>query len=191
MSQALAGFLISVVAGGLSGLLGAWLWEGTIKRRRERRSLAAALAAELDDVLVYVEQLDDVAAREQRIPPEYHAPTTVFDALVGRIGELPPTQVRRLVSLYRQLHELNRVAEHHAAGASHLAFGQMLAVLREFVPQVCDELAAISKGEEPPDHTSGFDRHRYAPANIGQLYLEALRAAGVRERDRQRSDEKP
>ncbi len=103
------GKLLDGPFGGLvGGALSFLALEMGIKRLRERRELADAVAAELADNADVIQAVLDDADRET-LPLYYGTSDTVFRALVGRLGALPYRDIVPLAKLYRMLGEYNRM----------------------------------------------------------------------------------
>lgn len=97
---------VAVLSLGVSGL--AFLWESIVRPRRDRKAVRAALAAELADALKYMDAIVEQGRRDRSVvPPNFHVSNQVFVALAAQLGTLPPLMISRLVSVYRQLGELN------------------------------------------------------------------------------------
>jgi hypothetical protein len=75
---------------------------------RARRDLADALAAELTDIADTIADFLTEASRDE-IPLYYRTSDTVFQALVGQLGELPYEDVVAIARYYRFLEEYNRL----------------------------------------------------------------------------------
>lgn len=96
----------SLVAGLFGGAGATLLWELVLRPILGRRALAEVLAAEVSLNL----QLLGAAwtmANPRKIPPDFSLSTRVFEAIVDRVGELPPQVVAEVVFLYRYFAELN------------------------------------------------------------------------------------
>jgi len=92
---------------GLFGGAGATLiWEVALKPRRESRSVAEVLAAE---VSINIQMLGaaQVRASAKGVPPDFDLSTMVFDAVAAQVGLLPPKVVNETIVLYRFFKQLN------------------------------------------------------------------------------------
>ena len=98
-----AASLISGLFGGAGATL---LWEIVLKPKRERRNVAEVLSAEISHNIQMLGAAMNVA-RTDRIPPDVQFSTMVFDAVVEKIGELPPKVIGEVVLLYRYFQQLN------------------------------------------------------------------------------------
>ncbi|MBK8058531.1 MAG: hypothetical protein IPK33_11910 [Gemmatimonadetes bacterium] len=101
--------LASLLAGLFGGAGATLLWELVLRPKREQRSIAEILAAEVSLNLQILAGMI-VRADAKRIPGDFHLSTYVFDAAIDRIGELPTDDVGDVVLFYNQLHDLNRKA---------------------------------------------------------------------------------
>lgn len=188
--------LVALLVNACAGAGIALLWESWWKPRRERRSLMAALAAEVHHNITYMDIHLDIGERDNsQVPPDFRVTTTLYSALASRLGELPARTVGQLVPLYRQLDELNRirpifeslVARHRTtnSAASQLLIGEeitlcttnfysMLASIQAYAKLVLPMLGG------PPPSLSSDDRMRQM-----QLAVDAhtrnlrIRAAGT------------
>lgn len=97
--------LTSVLAGLFGGVGATLLWEVVIKPMRERRSIAEVLAAEIsinlqflgaDKVLLSAKKVNDIKLS-----------TSVYTAVLPRLGDLPPNLVGEIVFLYKYFEEIN------------------------------------------------------------------------------------
>jgi hypothetical protein len=96
--------LVSGLFGGAGVLL---LWEIVLRPMRQGRALAEVLSAEVSINLELLVALQAVGQRRSAIPPDLRFSTTVYDNLMGQLGDLPPDLVRDVVFLYRYFSELN------------------------------------------------------------------------------------
>jgi hypothetical protein len=104
--------IVSLFGGG--GVL--VLWEGLIKPRRERKSLEAGLAAEIHHAAQYMKSHLELADHQRRrVPPDFHVSTTIYRSVAARLGDLSGEQLGRVVPLYRQFEELNRIPSIYAS----------------------------------------------------------------------------
>src|SRR3954467_15148053 len=85
------------IQGALGGAGVTMLWEGLLKPRRERRSLAHVLAQEVEVNLQLAQLMKKDRTRDPRnLPPAETPPfeTLVYRTLLPRLGELPSRIVR-------------------------------------------------------------------------------------------------
>lgn len=106
--------LIAAVLGALIGSATTIVWETLLKPRRERTGMAAALNAEVAFIILVVDRYVSRAERDE-VPIDFRAPTTVYRALAGRLGELPPDIAFLLATLYSALDEANTLPAHYRA----------------------------------------------------------------------------
>lgn len=138
------------ISGVLGGVISYFVLEVWLKRGRQRRDIAKALAAELRVSLKYIADLAEVVRHEQHIVPEFHAPVGLYLSLSNRLGELPVETLSHVVALYRQIEELNRVAERPRQEGGVYAFLMLIRIVRRLGAGVLDELDAVSDGRDPP-----------------------------------------
>lgn len=111
--------LLSVLVGGLTGITGGFLSTTLLERSRRRRAtrnLALALRGEIAAILTlaaerrYLERFDEVIARIEATGEPFHMPfrlrfryDRVYDANVGRIGQLKAPLPERIAAYYTRL----------------------------------------------------------------------------------------
>lgn len=102
---------------GLFGGVGATLvWEGILKPRRERRSLARALGTEVGlNMQMIAGGLSLLTHKPNHIPLDFSLSAQVFASVSSRIGELEPVLLADLVVFYREVDALNQLPKAHAA----------------------------------------------------------------------------
>lgn len=102
--------VVSLLTGLFGGAGATLLWETVLKPRRERRSVAQVLSAEVSlNLQLLAAAL--VGADAKKLPPDFRLSTMVFDAVAERIGELRPDDVGEVVFLYNHFTNLNRLVE--------------------------------------------------------------------------------
>jgi hypothetical protein len=86
------------------------LWEAVLKPRRERRSIAKALWAEMWMNQPSIIEHQALADREPKsIPGDFSLSTIVYSALAARLSELPRDLLPLVVQTYRTFDYLNAV----------------------------------------------------------------------------------
>ena len=100
----------TIITGALGGFVATFLWEVVLKPRRERKALAELLAAELEQHarLLTAMRLER-AKQPDRVVTQQGLSTGVYEAVLGRLGELPYTLVGPLVVYYQLLQRLRDV----------------------------------------------------------------------------------
>lgn len=89
--------------------VGPALWEAVLKPKRERRSVAHALAEELSHNLQYaVGQRQYMNHDPKSVPSDFELSEIAFNAVGGKFGELRP-HVGRIMLVYRQVQALNKL----------------------------------------------------------------------------------
>ncbi|MGH7228018.1 MAG: hypothetical protein ACREIH_02285 [Nitrospiraceae bacterium] len=81
--------------------------------------MAEVLAAEVSINIQYL-AVAFVSRNPSKVPPDFRLSTTVFESVVGRLGELPPALVGEVVFLYRYFEELNRLPEKYVGYVNDL-----------------------------------------------------------------------
>jgi hypothetical protein len=101
---------------GLFGGAGVTLvWEALLKPRREKRSLARALAEEVAINLQLAAAQHSINQQSSKaIPGDFSFQTAVYHALIARLGELPDLDVARLVGLYAKMDGINKIPPEYA-----------------------------------------------------------------------------
>jgi hypothetical protein len=103
--------LTQICLGLFGGAAATLTWELLIKPGRERRSLARAIAGEMElnhrQLAAHIVMLD---AMPQNIPGDFSLSTVVFEAVAPRLGELNAELIFRLVVTYGMFRSLNRLA---------------------------------------------------------------------------------
>jgi hypothetical protein len=120
------GAFLSVVSGLFGGVGAVLIWEIWLKPRRERRILASLILAEVIQNTRYIRgYLKIRETQPNHIPEEFHIPTLAFDAVIARLGELPPKALGHILQIYRNVGDANRVA---------LVYHTLLREYREMTP---------------------------------------------------------
>jgi uncharacterized membrane protein YccC len=106
--------IVAAIVGALIGSATTLLWEAVLRPRRERLSVAAAFNAEVAFMRPTIGRYLN-AADTPPIPIDFHAPTTVYQSLSDRLGELPADLSFLLATLYSALEEANALPGHYEA----------------------------------------------------------------------------
>lgn len=95
------------LAAGLFGGIGATVaWEAFLRPVRERLHIAEVLASEVSLNMQLLAGAH-VSARPDKVPTDFELSTAVFDSVVDRVGQLPPSVVGKVLLLYRFFRRLN------------------------------------------------------------------------------------
>lgn len=100
--------LLGPVGGFLTSAVGFFVFEMWFRRRRERRDLAWALAAELEVAADRIATLSKDPTPGE-IPGWFTVPIPVFSAVPARLGELPYEAVKKLSEHYGNLEQISRM----------------------------------------------------------------------------------
>lgn len=100
---------MAAVIGALVGSATTLVWEGFLKPRQERKSIAAALNAEIGFNIMMLDR--HLRGARDLIPPDFAAATTVYRSLAARLGELPPDLAFLLANHYSALEEANTLRD--------------------------------------------------------------------------------
>jgi hypothetical protein len=94
--------LLPMLSGLLSGIAGSFLWEGSVKRHRDRRDLAHALATEIESLGEEAGHLERWLGANggPKLPRRALLLTPVFDAVTSRIVELRPSEISEVLRFY-------------------------------------------------------------------------------------------
>lgn len=148
---------------GLFGGIGATLvWEGLLKPRRERRSIARVLLAENSHNLQMMTAASMIAAEKasgsgpQSVPSDFALSTIAFDALASGIGALPGQVIGEMVYLRAYYQTLNAMpaafdaALDSARGTSseqlfkaHGAMTQHIAIFRQTLDKAIHRVGLV------------------------------------------------
>jgi len=102
----------SLVVGIVVGTVPLLVWEGFIKPRRERRALATVIADEIAHNVRLVVRFQQTSVDATGIRKHPIFSCIVFDALVGRMGELPAYDVGAVIGIYRRFKLANQMTSH-------------------------------------------------------------------------------
>lgn len=153
--------IVAWVSLAVAGL--ALAWEALIKPRRAKRSLQAALAAEIaDNVNYFVSILEEEARDPTRIPPNFRLSTRVYEAVAPELGTLNRPLLAKVVALYRQFDELNWAPEYAASLETAMA--------------TCDSQPMVNHYQSEADlHASTFYRLARVVLRHAQQTVDVLR----------------
>lgn len=103
--------LVAAILGAMLGVGGTLAWEAYFKPRRERKSLALALASEVLDNVEILQQYRSPMPGKQMDWRLMRMSSTIFSAVASRLGELDPYVLAQTAAVYRRFQQ---IADLHA-----------------------------------------------------------------------------